>query len=131
MSLVRITFWEVVARGYGGSAWPKKYGMNWFIPAFVSSRPDSGGGISDEDRTRVCPRSSKNDRNSSRIRLPSTGDESTGGSGGARPRDPVLRAKLPLPIVRRSFAFLHGLGHELREIEEPAAGLARDRGRLG
>ena len=23
--------------------------MNWFIPAFVSSRPDSGGGISDED----------------------------------------------------------------------------------
>ena len=37
--------------------------MNWFMPAFVSSRPDSGGGISDELGTRVCPRSSKNDRN--------------------------------------------------------------------
>ena len=53
MSLVRITFCEVTARRYGGSAWPRKYGMNWFIPAFVRSSPDSGGGISDEERTRA------------------------------------------------------------------------------
>ena len=29
--------------------------MNWFMPAFVSSRPDSGGGISDDERTRRVP----------------------------------------------------------------------------
>ena len=53
MSLVRITFCEVTARGYGAVACPRKYGMNWFMPAFVSSRPDSGGGISDDERTRA------------------------------------------------------------------------------
>src|SRR5918999_2898882 len=46
--------------------------MNWFMPAFVRSNPDSGGGISDELGTRLCSRSSKNERNSSRIRSPST-----------------------------------------------------------
>src|SRR5947199_4297442 len=72
MSLVRMTFWDDVARGYGGSACPRKYGMNWFIPAIVSSRPVSGGGISDDERTRVCPRSSKKRRNRSRISAPCT-----------------------------------------------------------
>ncbi len=45
--------------------------MNWFMPAFVSRSPDSGGGISDDERTRVWPRSSKNERNVSRILSPS------------------------------------------------------------
>ncbi len=40
------------------------------MPAFVRSNPDSGGGISDEERTRVCPRSAKNDRKVSRISVP-------------------------------------------------------------
>src|SRR5436305_11919013 len=72
MSLVRMTFWDDVARGYGGSACPRKYGMNWFIPALVSKRPVSGGGISDDERTRVCPRSSKKRRKRSRISEPCT-----------------------------------------------------------
>ena len=64
MSTARKTFWTVTARGNGAGACPRKYGMNWFMPAFVSSRPDSGWGISDEDGTRLCPRSSKKRRNS-------------------------------------------------------------------
>src|SRR6185436_11835141 len=52
--------------------------MNWFIPALVSRSPDSGGGISDEDGTRLCPRSSKKRRNSSRIRSPSMAAQSSG-----------------------------------------------------
>ena len=74
MSLVRITFCAVTARGNGASACPRKYGMNWFIPAFVSRSPEAGGGISDEDRTRACPRSSKKRRNVSRIACPSIGE---------------------------------------------------------
>src|SRR3954470_13264076 len=73
MSLARKHFWAVVARGNGGAAWPRKYGMNWFIPAFVSSSPDSGGGISDELGTRLWPRSSKKRRNDSRIFRPCIG----------------------------------------------------------
>src|SRR5438270_8136164 len=46
--------------------------MNWFIPAFVRRSPVSGGGISDDDRTRVCPRSSKKRRKRSRISGPCT-----------------------------------------------------------
>src|SRR5205085_10999313 len=72
MSPVRITFCAEVARGEGGSACPRKYGMNWFMPAFVSSSPVSGGGISEDDRTRVCPRSSKKRRKRSRISAPCT-----------------------------------------------------------
>src|SRR5581483_2545673 len=45
--------------------------MNWFIPAFVSRSPDSGGGIRLEEGTRRWPRSSKKRRNVSRIRRPS------------------------------------------------------------
>jgi hypothetical protein len=57
--------------------------MNWFMPAFVSRRPDSGGGISDEEGSRRCPRSSKKERNVSRIRSPSlAGQSSRGRSGG-------------------------------------------------
>jgi hypothetical protein len=71
MSTARKHFWTDVARGNGGGECPRKYGMNWFIPAFVSSNPDSGGGINDEDGTRRCPRSSKKRRKLSRICRPS------------------------------------------------------------
>ncbi len=53
MSFARKHFWTLVARRYGGTACPRKYGMNWFIPALASSSPDSGGGIRDELGTRV------------------------------------------------------------------------------
>src|SRR6059058_3262733 len=72
MSLARKHFWALVARGKGGGACPRKYGMNWVIPAVVSRRPDSGGAISDDEATRRCPRVSKNERNVSRMRSPST-----------------------------------------------------------
>src|SRR5438093_11113430 len=70
MSPVRMHFWEEVARGKGGSCWPRKYGTNWFMPALVSSRPGTGA-ISEDDGTTRCPRSSKNDRNACRISFPS------------------------------------------------------------
>ena len=71
MSTARKHFCAVAARGNGGSVCPRKYGMNWFIPAFVSNSPLSGSGINDEDGTRLCSRSSKKDRKVSRIRRPS------------------------------------------------------------
>src|SRR6266536_3069052 len=71
MSLARKHFCELTARRNGGSACPRKYGMHWFIPALVNISPDSGGGINDELGTRLCPRSSKNRRNVSRILLAS------------------------------------------------------------
>src|SRR5207244_693035 len=85
MSLARKHFCELAALGHGGSACPRKYGMNWFIPALVSSRPDSGGGISDELGTRRCPRSSKKRRNVSRMRSDSTARKSKRRVGGDFP----------------------------------------------
>src|SRR5262245_21145746 len=52
--------------------------MNWFIPALVSSSPDSGGGISEDEGTRLWSRSSKKRRNDSRIRSPSMTAQSIG-----------------------------------------------------
>ena len=45
---------------------PEKESLNWFMPAFVKSSVGSSAGTSEEDATRVCPFSSKNDRNVSR-----------------------------------------------------------------
>src|SRR5262245_6833982 len=53
--------------------------MNWFIPALVSRSPDSGGGISGEEGTRLWSRASKKRRNVSRIRSPSMWAQSIGG----------------------------------------------------
>ena len=72
MSLARKHFCTDVARENGGAVWPRKYGMNCSMPAPVSSRPDSGAASSDEERTRVCARSSKKRRKVSRISLPFT-----------------------------------------------------------
>ena len=54
MSTARKHFWTDAALGKGGGVCPRKYGMNWFIPAFVSSSPDSGGGIRDATARLVC-----------------------------------------------------------------------------
>jgi hypothetical protein len=70
MSVVRKAFWAVVARGYGGSCCPRKYGLNWTIPAVVRRRLGSFG-IREEDGTRVWSFSSKKDRNVSLLRDPS------------------------------------------------------------
>src|ERR687892_115678 len=69
MSVVRNDFWTLAARGYGGSCWPRKYGLNWTIPAVVSSSEGSFG-ISEEEGTTVCPRSSKKERNARRMSAP-------------------------------------------------------------
>ncbi|CAB4730971.1 unannotated protein [freshwater metagenome] len=37
MSRVRTTFWTLVARGYGGGASPRKYGLNGTMPALTKS----------------------------------------------------------------------------------------------
>jgi hypothetical protein len=48
MSLVRAHFWMLTARGRSGVASPRKYGLNWTMPATVSSSVGSLG-ISDDD----------------------------------------------------------------------------------
>src|SRR5215468_4372130 len=53
-------FWELTARfsfpsGDDGAAWPRKIGLNWFIPAFVNSSVGSSTGTHGEDGTNVCP----------------------------------------------------------------------------
>src|SRR4051812_15813448 len=126
MSLVRITFCAETARGYGASSCPRKYGMNWFIPALVSRRPDSGGATSDEDRTRVCPRSSKKRRKASRISAPCTR-----GSLAVRFVRSVPTAQVVLALVHRAAPFLHRGGHKLAQIEDAAARLTRQGGRRG
>src|SRR2546423_13098968 len=98
MSFWRNDFCDVAARGYGGSCIPKKYGMNCTIPAVVRSSPVSGGGISEDDGTTRCPRSSKNQRNSRRMSFPFT--------RGSPPR--VGRPELGL-------AFGHALAEGLEE----------------
>src|SRR3970040_1577846 len=67
MSLVRKHFWTVVRRGWGGFAWPMKYGLNWTMPALVNSRVGSPGGTRGAPDMRRWPRSSKKRRKDSRI----------------------------------------------------------------
>jgi hypothetical protein len=69
MSVVRNAFCDEVARGEGGSCWPRKYGLNCTIPAVVRSREGSFG-ISEDEATRLCSRCSKNERNRSRMSDP-------------------------------------------------------------
>ncbi len=52
-----------------GSAWPRKMGLNWFMPALANSRVGSLWGTTGDDTTLVCPRSVKKDTNASRTRL--------------------------------------------------------------
>src|SRR4029079_14868965 len=100
--------------------------MNWFIPALVSSRPDSGGATSDDDRTRVWPRSSKKRRKVSRISAPCTPGSLAVGFAG-----PVEIAELVLALVHRATTLLHRRGDEFAEVEQAPSGLARQGGGRG
>src|SRR5919106_1267324 len=115
--------------------------MNWFIPALVRRSPDSGGGINDELGTRLWPRSSKNDRNSSRIRRPSivrsvpTGLVRLSGGGrlvgaGSTGRVVELRAQLALPFLHGPLAFLDRLRDELGQVHQAAPRFPSERRRL-
>ncbi len=55
--------------GLVGSAWPRKMGLNWFMPALVNSSVGSLWGTTADDGTLVWPRSTKNWTNASRTRL--------------------------------------------------------------
>src|SRR3954471_2116175 len=99
------------------------------MPALVSSSPDSGGVTSDDERTRVWPRSSKKRRKVSRMSAPSTPGSLAVGFAGS-----VAIAELVLPLVSRPAAFLHRGGDELAQIEETASrltGQCRRRRTLG
>ena len=56
MSLVRMHFCELVARGAGRSCCPRKTGLNGSIPAMVSSTVGSSG-INEALAIRLWPRS--------------------------------------------------------------------------
>ena len=52
-------FCELAARFSGasgpvGSAWPRKIGLNWFMPALVNSNVGSSSGTEGELGTNVC-----------------------------------------------------------------------------
>src|SRR5215470_4612079 len=96
--------------------------MNCSMPEPVSSRPDSGAAISDADRTRVWPRSSKNARNDSRM-----SDPFTPRSLAAGLVQTVLRAQLALAGVGRAAALLEGGAHQLRQVDQPALRFPGDR----
>src|SRR5919198_641356 len=91
--------------------------MNWFIPALVSSSPDSGGGINEDEGTRLWSRSSKKRRNDSRIRSPSMAAQSIGGHAPDRASHAVIR-----PSGRKSERVAEPLGPKGRELHrrEPA-----------
>src|SRR5215216_2122541 len=48
-------FCVLATRGHGAFAVPKKYGLNWFIPALVNSSVGSSCGTTGDDGTNVCP----------------------------------------------------------------------------
>src|SRR5581483_4725815 len=93
--------------------------MNWFIPAFVSRSPDSGGGIRLEEGTRRWPRSSKKRRNVSRIRRPSM---------VRLVYRRVLRELAPA-LLHRAPALGDRLRDALSELEQPTTRLPGDRAR--
>ncbi len=71
MSVVRTHFWAEVARVKSEASSPRKYGLNWTMPAVVSSRVGSSG-MREELSTTRCPRPAKNSRNRRLISLLST-----------------------------------------------------------
>src|SRR5437763_14534981 len=58
MSPVRTHFCTLVARGYGGGTSPRKYGLNWTMPALTNRRVGSSR-ISEALGTLVWPLLSK------------------------------------------------------------------------
>src|SRR5947208_6007756 len=67
MSPVRRHFWHVVARRKSSFTLPRKWSLNWFIPAGVNSPDGSHLGTSTSLGRRVCPFDSKKDRYFSRF----------------------------------------------------------------
>src|SRR2546425_5304936 len=67
MSDDRKTFWTVVARGWGGFAWPRKTGLKGTMPALVNSRVGSPNGIRDALANTLWSRSLKKLRKRWRI----------------------------------------------------------------
>lgn len=66
MSLVRRHFWHEQAPIWSMVFVPRKYCLNWFMPALARSS-DGSSGTSDEEGKSLHPLSSKNERNESRI----------------------------------------------------------------
>src|SRR5437588_2106136 len=80
-------FWVFATRLYGGLSVPRKYGLNWFMPALANSSVGSLSGTTGLDGTNVCPCFlQKKSRNCWRI----SDDEGMSGSrdtgGSVRPR---------------------------------------------
>src|SRR6266540_1552731 len=51
----RMHFCVLAARGYGGFSVPRKYGLNWFIPALAKSSVGSLSGTTGEEGTKWWP----------------------------------------------------------------------------
>src|SRR3954447_25996580 len=49
-------FWVFATRGWGGFSVPRKYGLNWFMPALVKSSVGSSCGTTGDDGTKGWPR---------------------------------------------------------------------------
>src|SRR5947208_292322 len=118
MSVVRNDFCTDVARGAGGSARPRKYGMNCTMPAVVRSSPVSGGGTSEEEGARMWPRSSKKLVNRFLISAPCTA-----ASLPAAPSRPALGAGRLLAQRGADLGFLlrHGLAPRLEGLPHQVA----------
>ena len=48
-------FCVFTARVYARFSWPRKIGLNWFMPALVKSNVGSSCGTTGDDGTKVCP----------------------------------------------------------------------------
>src|SRR6267378_3748167 len=48
-------FCVLATRGWGGFSVPRKYGLNWFMPALVNSSVGSSSGTTLDDGTKVWP----------------------------------------------------------------------------
>src|SRR4051794_39532805 len=66
MSPVRKHFWHVVARVNSSFTFPRKWSLNWFMPAGVNSTEGSHVGTSTSLGQRLCPLVSKKARYFSR-----------------------------------------------------------------
>src|SRR5687767_14961023 len=61
-------FCVLTTRFHAARCWPRKYGLNWFMPAFVNSSVGSSCGTTGELGTNVCPcRCTKKSMNCRRI----------------------------------------------------------------
>src|SRR5262245_22889045 len=103
-------FCVFATRLYCGFSSPRKYGLNWFIPALAKSNVLSLSGTTGEDGTKWCPCFlQKKSMNCWRISL----DEGMGYSGVARDSGPGLSHERTR-IQGESSRGLGGLGTVMR-----------------